>query len=92
MKTLCRLIVGMLVVVWLAGCGDEQKAADASGAKPAEAATQPNGAAPVAQVQQSMAIGQVVDQAAGAGGGSSKAGVRAANSIDKLNAQKKSEE
>ena len=92
MKTLCRLIAGMLVVVGLAGCGDEQKAADADGAKPAEAATQAGGAAPVSQVQQSMAVGQVVEQAAAQGGGDSKAGLRAANSIDKINAQKKSEE
>jgi hypothetical protein len=91
MKTLCRLIAGMLVAVGLAGCGDEPKAADTS-AKPADAATQAGGAAPVSQVQQSMAVGQVVEQAAAQGGGDSKAGLRAANSIDKINAQKKSEE
>jgi hypothetical protein len=91
MKTLCRLIAGTLVVVGLAGCGDE-KAADANGAKPADAATQAGGAAPVSQVQQSMAVGQVVEQAAAQGGGDSKAGLRAANAIDNINAKKKSEE
>lgn len=92
MKTLCKLIAGVFVVVCLAGCGDNSnpKAADANGGKPGEAATQPNGEASVAEAQQTMAVGQVVEQAASQG--DSKAGRRAMDSIDKINAQKKSEQ
>jgi uncharacterized lipoprotein len=91
MKTLCKVIVGIFAVVCLAGCGDDQqKATDANGGKPAEAATQPNGGAPVAEAQQTMAVGQVVEQAASQG--DSKAGRRAMDSIDKINAQKKGDE
>jgi len=91
MKTLCKVIVGLLVVVWVAGCGEEpQKAADADAAKPAEPATQPGVVAPVAQVQESMAVGAVVEQAAGQA--DTKAGSRAAAAIDKINAKTKGEE
>ena len=89
MKTLSRMIAGLLVVVWISGCGDKH-ATNIDGAKPAESTKPPSGAAPVSQVQQTMAIGQVVEQAASQS--DSKAGRRAAASIDKINALKKSEE
>ena len=78
MKTLCKLIAGMFVVVCLAGCGDEQPTAADAG-KPAEAAKPPE-----------QSVDQVVEQAASQG--ATSAGRKAQDSIDKINAQKKSDE
>ena len=79
MKTFCSVIVGLLVVLWLGGCSKEpQKTVDAGTAKPAS------------QVQQAASVGQIVEQSASQG--SSSSGRKAAASIEKINAQKKSEE
>lgn len=91
MKTLCKMMVGTGVAALLAGCGDMKPAsADANKAKPVETATQPSAAAPMSQVNQSMAANQAVEQAASSA--DTGAGRRAMDSIDKINAQRKSNE
>jgi hypothetical protein len=91
MKTLSRLIASMAVAVAVAGCGDSKPTtADATKGKPVETATQPGAAAPMSQVQQSLNANQAVEQAASQA--DTGAGRRAMNSIDKINAQRKSNE
>lgn len=101
MKTLCRLFAGVVLATWLAGCSDKKPPTPAAGetkpaetttteAKPAETAPQPGGAAPLVQQQQAIAVGQVVDQAAAQT--DTKAGRKAQATIDKINAQRTSEE
>jgi hypothetical protein len=90
MKTLCRLIAGMAVAGLLAGCDSKTASSDASKGKHAETAVQPGAATPMSQVNQSMAANQAVEQAASSA--DTGAGRRAMESIDKINAQKKSNE
>jgi len=78
MKTLYRLIVGAFLAMCLAGCGDGTTPKAVDSGKPAE----------VAKPQQS--VDQVVEQAASQG--ATSAGRKAQNSIDNINAQKKSDE